>query len=65
MEYSAGMVSKPFWYLETKKTAKYLLEGLEKDIIKNLVINDNIYQTPTDYRATQVFNTVYAPKKFG
>lgn len=63
MEYSAGMVSKPFWYLETKKTAKYLLEGLEKDMIKNLVINDNIYQTPTDYRATQVFNTVYTRLK--
>jgi hypothetical protein len=59
MEYSAGMVSKPFWYIEAKKTAKYLLDGLDKSTIKNLAINENIYQTSTDYRAAQVFNAVY------
>ena len=59
MKYSAGMVSRPFWYVEEKKTAKYLLEGLDKNTIKNLVITENIYQAPTEYRAIQIFNTVY------
>lgn len=59
MNYSAGMVSKPFWYIETKKTAKYLLEGFDKDSIKNLTITENIYQTSKQYRAIEIFNMVY------
>ena len=30
MKYSAGMISKSYWYLESKKTAKYMLDGLSK-----------------------------------
>ena len=63
MEYSAGMVSRPFWYMEAKKTAKYLLDGLDRNTIKNIVISENIYQAPTEYRATQAFNAVYTRLK--
>lgn len=53
------MVSKSFWYLETKKTAKYMLAALDKSDIKKVVITENIYQTPTECRANQIFNVVY------
>lgn len=48
-----------FWYLETKKTAKYMLSGLERSSIKKLIISENLYQTPTEYRANRIFNGVY------
>jgi len=59
MEYSAGMVSRPYWYIESKKTAKHLIEGFDKNHIKNLVISENIYQVTGEVRAIQIFNTVY------
>lgn len=58
MEYSAGMVSRPFWYIEAKKTAKYLIECKDTKEIKDIVAKENIYQVSSEHRATQVFNTV-------
>lgn len=58
MEYSAGMVSRPFWYIETKKTAKYLIESKDAKEIKEIVVTENIYQAPSEDRSTQIFNTV-------
>jgi hypothetical protein len=59
MKYSAGMVSKSFWYLETKKTAKYMLSSFEKSEIRQLILMENIYQTPNECRAIEIFNVVY------
>ena len=56
MEYSAGVVSRPFWYQETRKTAKLINEGVSKDSLKQKVLEENTYQAPTEYRATQIFN---------
>lgn len=58
MQYSAGMVSRPFWYIESKKTAKYLIECKDAKEIKDIVVKENIYQVSSEHRATQVFNTV-------
>lgn len=58
MQYSAGMVSRPFWYIEAKKTAKYLIECKDTKEIKDIVVKENIYQVSSEHRATQVFNTV-------
>ena len=33
MEYSASIMSAAFWYLETRTTAEYLVEGLTKEEI--------------------------------
>lgn len=38
MQYSAGMVSRPFWYIEAKKTAKYLIEYKDTKEIKDIVV---------------------------
>ncbi|MFT9495900.1 DUF1819 family protein [Anaerosolibacter sp.] len=56
MKYSAGIVSRPFWYQETKKTAKLIDEGIPNNLLKQKVIEENTYQAPTEYRATQIFN---------
>ena len=58
MEYSASLVSKPFWYLETKLTAGYLAEGYTKESLKKLVIEENLYQTQTEYRAVEMLDTI-------
>ena len=58
MEYSAGMVSRPYWYIETKKTAKYLIESKDAKEVKEIVITENIYQAPSEDRSAQIFNTV-------
>jgi hypothetical protein len=59
MKYSAGLVSKSFWYLESKKTAKYMIDGLNREEIRDLAIKDNIYQVESDYRAKNVTNAIY------
>ena len=36
MEYSAGLTSKLFWLQESRKTAGYILEGLNKADIRKI-----------------------------
>ncbi|MDD2476706.1 MAG: DUF1819 family protein [Clostridiaceae bacterium] len=59
MEYSAGMTSRPFWYVESKKTAKYILKGLDKESIRKIIVNENTYQAPSRERADHMFNSIY------
>ncbi len=59
MKYSAGLVSKSYWYLETKKTAQYLLDGLNRKEILNLVIKNNLYQVESEYRSKRMTNAIY------
>lgn len=59
MKYSAGLVSKSFWYLESKKTARYMLDGLTREEIRELAIKDNIYQVESEYRAKNLANAIY------
>ena len=42
--YSAGMVSQVFAFVETKKTAELIVQGLSKDEIKTKVQEENLYQ---------------------
>lgn len=56
--YSAGMVSKPFWYIEFKKTIKLLQEGKSFDNIKKLSIEQNIFSVSKEYRAKEIYNCV-------
>jgi len=58
MEYRASLVSKPIWYLETKKTAQYLSQGYDKESLRKRVIEDNLYETRADYRAIEILTTI-------
>lgn len=57
-EYSAGMVSKPFWYNEFKKVIKLLQEGHSFDEIKKKSLEENLFGVSKEYRAKEIFNCV-------
>ena len=57
--YSAGMVSQVFAFVETKKTAELIVQGLSKDEIKTKVQEENLYQLKNENRLKRTFNYVY------
>lgn len=59
MKYSAGIVSKSFWFLESRKTARYILEGLKRQDIIELAVKENIYQVESEYRARRMASSIY------
>ena len=59
MDYSAGIMSHSFWYLETKKTAEYLAEDVSKKELMDLSLNENIYQVDSERRARELVNVCY------
>ena len=56
--YSAGMVSKPFWFIEFKKVMTLLDQGLTYDEIRKKSLEDNLFGVPKIYRAKEIYNTV-------
>lgn len=56
MNYSAGMVSQVFAFVETKKTAELMVTGMSKDEIKDKVIGENLYQLRNETRLRRTFN---------
>ena len=57
MEYSAGIVSKLLWFVETRETAKLLQENSYSEVEK-LVIEDNLYQQNKLDRIRREFNCI-------
>lgn len=60
MKYSAGIKNISFWFLESKLTAEYMLDGLSKDEILELSLNENIYQVESQYKVKDIPNILYA-----
>jgi hypothetical protein len=59
MKYSSGLMSHSFWFLETKKTAKLIIEGLTKEEILQKSLEDNIYQVDSQRRKKRITNALY------
>ena len=59
MNYSAGMVSQVFAFVETKQTAELMAAGMSKDEIKDKVIGENLYQLRNETGLRRTFNYVY------
>lgn len=59
MEYSAGMVSQVFAFVEAKKTAELMVKGLSKEQIREKVMSENLYQLKNETRLRKTFNYVY------
>ena len=59
MKYSAGIKNISFWLLESKLTAEYILDGLSKDEILDLSLNENIYQVESQYKVKEMPNRLY------
>jgi hypothetical protein len=58
LKYSAGMVSKPFWFIEFKKVIKLLNEGYTFKEIQQKSITENIFGAAKEYRNKEIFNGV-------
>ena len=59
MNYSAGLVSTSFWFIESKKIAEFILEGYSKKEIMEMAIEENIFQVETNNRIKEIVNGVY------
>ncbi|MFI3213910.1 MAG: BrxA family protein [Eubacteriales bacterium] len=60
MEYSAGMVSQLFAFLESKKLAELLNQGMSKDEAWKKVEENNLFQLRNATRLRRTFNYVYS-----
>lgn len=54
MEYSAAMTSRPYLYKETKIVASLLTKGKDISEIKNISIEENIFQLEKEYRRIEI-----------
>ena len=57
MEYSAGSVSKLFWYIETKETVKLLIDNSINEV-KEIIVSDNLYQQKSKDRLNREFSVI-------
>lgn len=57
MEYSAGNVSNLLWFVEMRETAK-LLQNHDVKEVKQMVVEENIYQQRAENRARREFNCI-------
>ena len=55
MKYSAGIKNISFWLLESKLTAEYILDGLSKEEILDLSLNENLYQVESQYKVKDIW----------
>jgi hypothetical protein len=59
MKYSAGMVSQLFSFVETKKTAQLLSQGLSKEEARKKIETENLYQLNNADRLRKTFNYIF------
>ncbi len=55
MKYSSGLVSESFWFLEVKKIIKLLHENTTWDGIKDLALNENLFELSKVTRTKRVY----------
>jgi len=58
IDYSAGMVSKPFWFIESKTVVMLLHQGLDYVEIKRRAMEENLFGVAKSYRALEIYNGV-------
>lgn len=56
--YSAGMVSRPFWFIESKKVIELLKDNISYEEIRRRAVEENLFGVAKEYRAKEIFNTV-------
>ena len=59
MEYSAGLVSQSFWFVEIKKIIKLINDGMTEEEIKELCINENLFGAMKEYRAKRIYGYIW------
>lgn len=54
-QYSSGLVSESFWFIELKKIMKFRYEGKSWDYIRDLCLNENLLGISKEYRAKRIY----------
>jgi len=54
-QYSSGLVSESFWFIEFKKIVKLRNEGKSWDKIRELCLNENLLGISKEYRAKRIY----------
>lgn len=57
-EYSAGLMSQSFWFVEFKKYLKLMSEGKTSDQIKKMIVDENLFGAPNEYRAKRYYGYI-------
>ncbi|MGV8984282.1 DUF1819 family protein [Clostridium sp.] len=58
LEYSSSIKSTSFLYKETKKASSLVLQGFKELEIKNMSINENIFQMKSETRKKEIASTI-------
>ncbi len=59
VRYSAAMPAAPFVFSETKIVAKMMLDSYDRDQIKQVVHDGNLFQVKTESNEQKIFNYAY------
>lgn len=59
MTYRTTLMYTSFWFLESRKTAEYMLNGLNKKEMMDIIVNDDIYQVNSDKRSIDMVRAIY------
>ncbi len=59
MQYNSNLLRDSFWLNETRKTAELILEGLSKEEIMDLSLNENIFGQNSERRKRDIVQTMY------
>ncbi|HHW38996.1 MAG TPA: DUF1819 family protein [Bacillales bacterium] len=62
-EYKSTIKSRPFFFLETKKVADLMYQGLKAFEIKDKAIHENIFQVKTEARKKEIASTTLSRLK--
>lgn len=62
-KYSAGMVSKPFWFQEFRKVVHLLAEGYDYPAIRKEAIENNLFDVAKVYRAEEIYRAIVSRTK--
>lgn len=61
--YSAGLMSQSFWFIEMKKLIELMTDGKTEQEIKKSCIEGNLFGAPNEYRARRIYGYLYVRTK--
>lgn len=57
--YSAGLISQSFWFVEMKKVIKLIDDGKSDEEIKKMCIEENLFGAAKEYRAKRIYGYIW------
>lgn len=58
LEYSAGLMSQSFWFVEFKKYLKLLQSGTLTEDMRRILVDENLFGLPNEYRAKRIYQYI-------